>query len=113
MFTAVSIHTQILTHTLISTLSTIILTVGPRSTRRINFPRLRKLTVFDPDIPGTPILKGCMAAPTRSESTVASKLGLAPPDSPTARNIAVPVTGNTGNINSSINDGSHYHFISF
>eukprot|EP00116_Pleurobrachia_bachei_P007004 sb/3467266/ len=29
----------------------------PRFTGRINFPRDRKLTVFDPDIPGTPIYR--------------------------------------------------------
>eukprot|EP00116_Pleurobrachia_bachei_P018490 sb/3478752/ len=27
----------------------------PRFTGRVNFPRYRKLTVFHPDIPGTPI----------------------------------------------------------
>eukprot|EP00116_Pleurobrachia_bachei_P013089 sb/3473351/ len=30
---------------------------GPRFTGRIIFPRSRKLTVFDPDIPGTPIYR--------------------------------------------------------
>ena len=29
----------------------------PRFTGRINFPRYRKLTVFNPDIPGTPIYR--------------------------------------------------------
>eukprot|EP00116_Pleurobrachia_bachei_P017350 sb/3477612/ len=29
----------------------------PRLTGRINFPRYRKLTVFHPDIPGTPIYR--------------------------------------------------------
>ena len=32
-------------------------TVGARFTGKINFPRYRKLAVFNPDIPGTPIYR--------------------------------------------------------
>eukprot|EP00116_Pleurobrachia_bachei_P008670 sb/3468932/ len=32
--------------------------IGPRFTGRVNFPKNRKFTVFDPDIPGTPIYRG-------------------------------------------------------
>eukprot|EP00116_Pleurobrachia_bachei_P008431 sb/3468693/ len=37
---------------------------GPRFTGRINFPRFRKLTVFHPDIPGTPIYRAKSLPPT-------------------------------------------------